>query len=232
MAHRGRTQHQLLSPTPKSNNSGALWKALVSGLAGGLAASWVMTQYQVGSQKLISRIESKLHRESAEQSQSQSTEDNATTKIANRLSRAVAGHDVPQDKKQLAGNLVHYGTGILFGGAYGVLRHFWAGAGAARGVAYGAAIWATNDELAVPALGVGGWWPEYPLQVHAQALAAHVVYSSALDAAQRTIHRLLNLIPAAAEQSATFQQSERRTAAAPRRTSDRQTEYQEQAGAA
>ena len=174
-----------------------LGKALLSGLAGGLAATWVMTQYQVNSQKVIGKLQSRGNRQAEEEAapsepQPREEPESSTVKMAGLIARKVAGKELPQGRKQLAGNLVHYAFGTLVGGVYGVLREVWPTSSAAHGVPYGAAVWAGVDEIALPAIGLAKWAPEYPFQVHANALGAHLVYALTLDGASRGVRHLLN----------------------------------------
>jgi hypothetical protein len=160
-----------------------LWNGLISGLIGGLAATFVMTQYQVNSTKLINR----LRHEQPQQGGSEST----TAVVADKITEAIAGSRIPPERRNLAGNLVHYGFGTLMGATYGVLNEVLPATNAGRGLAYGAALWAAADEVALPATGLAKWWPEYPIHVHANALGAHLAYAATLDGLRRAVRSLL-----------------------------------------
>jgi hypothetical protein len=202
MAYRGRTQTELYERSEMYLSEGSdrkleVWKSLVSGLASGLAATWIMTEYQVNAPKLFAKIQSRGGQphegESQQQSAQPSESENPTIRIADTIARKVAKRELPQDHRQTAGNLVHYGYGTLMGAVYGFLREVWPPVRAARGGAYGAALWAAGDEFALPALGLAKWAPEYPLHVHAHALGAHLVYAFSLDSIYSGVHRLLDL---------------------------------------
>jgi uncharacterized membrane protein YagU involved in acid resistance len=178
-----------------------IWKGLISGLAAGLIGTWVMTQYQVNSQAAIQKLRSRHQPAAAEEPPASPTEEqqepqeapeNPIVAVADRIARRVAGRALPADKKEVAGNLVHYGFGTLIGGLYGVLRELWPPAGAAHGVAYGAVVWASVDEALLPATGLAKWAPEYPAYVHANVLGAHLVYAVTLDSARRLFDPLLD----------------------------------------
>lgn len=175
-----------------------LWKGLLSGLIGGLAATLVMTQYQVNSAKLINS----LRQEQPQQGAGEST----TVAVADKITQAIAGSRVPPERRNLAGNLVHYGFGTLMGATYGVLHEVLPATSAGRGLAYGAALWAAADELALPASGLAKWWPEYPIHVHANALGAHLVYAATLDGIRRTVRSLLESQRKEEAESAHFRQ--------------------------
>jgi uncharacterized membrane protein YagU involved in acid resistance len=170
-----------------------IWKGLLSGLAAGLFGTWVMTRYQVNSQKAIQKLQSKSQADPAEETQEpENPAKNPTVAVADRIAQKVVGQAVPADKKEIAGNLVHYGFGTLMGGLYGVLHELWPLAGTARGLAYGAAVWAAVDEIMLPATGLAKWAPEYPAYVHANALGAHLVYAVTVDSARRLVDPLLD----------------------------------------
>jgi uncharacterized membrane protein YagU involved in acid resistance len=168
-------------------NGQQVWKGLLSGLVAGLAGGWVMTQYQINSQKLIRKVQPVQ-----DESKPQPPAENPTVTVARRITQSVARRDVPEDKREIAGYLIHYGFGILMGGVYGVLVEVWPRSGAQRGLAYGATLWAVVDETALPALGLAKWAPEYPIQVHANALGAHLVYALSVDSTRRLIRPLLD----------------------------------------
>jgi putative membrane protein len=76
--------------------------------------------------------------------------------------------------------------------AYGALAELSPTVAAGAGVPFGAALWLAADELAVPALGLSKPLPEYPPSVHANALAAHLVYSLTTDLVRRAVRRALH----------------------------------------
>jgi uncharacterized membrane protein YagU involved in acid resistance len=126
---------------------------------------------------------------------------------------------------------VHYAFGIVMGGFYGALAEIMPIATKGRGLAYGAGMWAIADEVVLPAAGFAKWWPSYPTQIHANALAAHLVYASVLDATRQGMLHLLNLRrsesePATFEFRAPERQRERlraRTGSFSRRFSEQST---------
>lgn len=88
---------------------------------------------------------------------------------------------------------------ILFGGAAGAV----AGAAASAvmelfqavtfgfGAAFGIAVWIYADNLLLWALRLAKAPTSYPLPVHAYALASHVVYGLALEAARLLVRPML-----------------------------------------
>lgn len=160
-----------------------LWKGLLSGLIGGLAATFIMTQYQVNSTKWINRLR--------HETPQQGGGENTTVVVADKITEAIAGSRIPPDRRNLAGNFVHYSFGTLMGATYGVLNELLPATSAGRGLAYGVALWAAADEVALPVAGLAKWWPEYPIHVHANALGAHLAYATSLDGVRRAVRSLL-----------------------------------------
>lgn len=58
---------------------------------------------------------------------------------------------------------------------------------AGAGLPFGAAFWLVADEAAVPLLGLSKGPTEYPLSVHAYALASHFVYGLTAELVRRAM---------------------------------------------
>ena len=71
--------------------------------------------------------------------------------------------------------------GIVPGAAYGVLRRRVPLVGAARGLVFGAILWAVNDEYAATALGIAAPPDAYPVETHARGLVGHLVLGGSID---------------------------------------------------
>ena len=59
------------------------------------------------------------------------------------------------------------------------------------GLPYGASIWIVADEGVVPALGLSKSPAEYPLSIHAYALASHFVYGLTTELVRRAVRTAL-----------------------------------------
>lgn len=112
-------------------------------------------------------------------------EERATVKAAVAVSETVFNHELAPAEKERAGQLVHYAYGTATGALYGAMVEHWEGARAGEGAAFGAALWAASDEVAVPALHLSKGPQEYPLRTHAMALVAHVVYGVTTELTRR-----------------------------------------------
>jgi hypothetical protein len=150
------------------------------GAASGLLASWVMEL----AQKPILRAGGPETRERERLAQGDLPP--ATVRVAERAA-ALAGRSLPADRRDAAGEVVHYGTGAAFGALFGVLAPRLPLPVVAAGALYGAAVWVVSDETLVPALGLSRRPWDYPASTHAKALASHLVYGTAMDAGFRLI---------------------------------------------
>jgi hypothetical protein len=80
---------------------------------------------------------------------------------------------------------MHYLFGATMGaiyGAYAEHRH-----PDASGAGFGMTVWLAADELAMPLLGLSGSTLQRPLEMHLQALVAHLVYGTVTEATRRAL---------------------------------------------
>jgi hypothetical protein len=173
-----------------------VWKGAAVGLAAGLAATWVMTQFQELSGKLAEPHEREDPQHSAKRGKKESAQqkqqgDDATVRAADKLSRGLFHHPLTQEEKKVAGPAMHYGFGALTGLAYGALAELAPGITRGVGAPFGTAVWLGADEVAVPVFGLAGPPWEHPASVHARALAAHLVYGVATEGLRRLARRAL-----------------------------------------
>jgi hypothetical protein len=151
-----------------------VYKGLIAGGIGGLAASWIMPKFQF----LLSRA---LGHSDPHEGQGE----DATVRTAQRISSAMLGYQLSAEEEKTAGPLVHYVYGTGIGALYGGLAQKHETITLGFGVAYGAAAWALGDEIAVPALGLGKKPTEVPVSQQLQFLAAHLVYGITLEGVRR-----------------------------------------------
>lgn len=167
-----------------ANNATSIIKSIAIGAVAGLAGAWAMN----GFQALLSSL-SKSD-EQSEQKPSEEQSDDATVKTAKAISRTIFQHELSDDEKQWAGPAVHYGFGASVGALYGALAETCPIVQSGFGLTYGTAVWATADEMAVPAFGLSKPIPETEARSHASALASHLVYGVVTNAAWRGLLRL------------------------------------------
>lgn len=139
---------------------------LLAGVAAGLVASAAMAAFQHQAGKLLPE---------------DGDEDPATVQAADKLSKALTDAPVPEAHREQAGLAVHYITGAVLGGIYGVITEYKPEASAGFGGAYGIATSALLDEAAVPAAGLAPGPDDTPLAQHAYGAASHLVYGIVLE---------------------------------------------------
>src|ERR1700687_2028703 len=166
-----------------------LWKGLAAGAVGGLVASAVMNQFQALLGRLMESAERSHGAQSLQRGSpdhgagrelkergSDEEQDDATMRLANVISEEVLDRDLTREEKQVAGTFVHYVFGVTTGAWYGATAESFPAITADAGLPFGAFVWLTADEGVVPALGLSKPPTEYPLSIHAYALASHLVY--------------------------------------------------------
>jgi hypothetical protein len=150
----------------------ALLKGAAVGLAAGLIASLAMNQFQAAVASLSS---------------GEDKGEPSTEKAADRISRAVKGEPLADERKAAAGNLVHYALGAALGVAYGLAAEVRPGITAGFGTAFGAGVAALLDEAAVPAAGLAPPPSDVPAVTHVYALVSHLVFGVTAEASRRVL---------------------------------------------
>jgi uncharacterized membrane protein len=154
-------------------------KGAIAGIAGGLAASFVMTQFQA----LVAKVAGGVPGDGGKP---------ATEKAADKVSSLVLGHPVPKQQAQLAGEAVHYAFGAAVGGAYGVAAEYRQGVTLGQGAAFGLFSAAALDEGATFASGLAKPPWTYPPAVHLYSFASHLVYGVTTELSRRLVRPLLD----------------------------------------
>ncbi len=161
----------------------------LAGIAGGLAASWIMDGFitQVGSplsEKVMSR--DKWQRALPREQERGRAEDtmNAADAVVNA---ATGGEHLSYEARSKGGHIVHYTFGALMGGLYGALSAYSDRTTTGFGTAFGLALFAAGDMAAVPALQLAPSRLDQPAAAQATPLAAHLVYGASTDLVRRAI---------------------------------------------
>lgn len=169
-----------------------------AGVIGGLAGALVMNQVSPALE-MLRRLAGRSAGDDAPEAPSPraqgrsggeaGAEDNvsATVKVAQIVSRTVAGREIARDLGPRAGNVIHYAFGALNGVVYGALAVVAPGVTMGRGLLFGAALWATADETMLPLLGLSKPPTRYPASTHALALAGHLAFGLTVDAVHRAV---------------------------------------------
>ena len=181
-----------------------LGKGLAAGVAAGLVASAVMNQFQAFLGKLLEGEERSHGAQSLQQGLPQhgislelqkrgsdDEDDNAAVRTGNAVAELVFDQKLTKTEKEVAGAVAHYAMGITSGAIYGTIVEVLPEATVGEGLPFGATVWLIADEGIVPAIGLSKSSKEYPLSIHAYALASHLVYGLTVELVRRAVRRAL-----------------------------------------
>jgi putative membrane protein len=175
-----------------SGNGRHLASGIVAGIAGGLAASWVMNEFmeKMGPplQKVVEgdRPSKQRRQDGGEKS------DDATMKTADAVvSTVTGGRHLSHEGKEKSGPIVHYAFGALMGGIYGVVVEGVPDMRFGFGTGFGAALFAGADLVAVPAFHLSGSPADAPVTSLATPFAAHLVYGAVTESVRWLVRVLL-----------------------------------------
>jgi hypothetical protein len=147
---------------------------MVTGAIAGAAATWVMDLVTTGVAAGDSKADKK--REKAAQANGKSSVENLL-----ELIEATTGMQVDEAARPMALQALHYALGAGPGAAYGALRGRMPLIGAGRGLLFGAALFAVNDEYVNTALGLSGPPEAYPTSSHLRGLIGHLALGVTTD---------------------------------------------------
>lgn len=116
--------------------------------------------------------------------------DDAAERLASAISVGVFDRELTEREKDAAGTAFHYAYGISMGAVYGAATEILPQTTIGAGIPYGALIWVGADEVVVPLLGLSKASDEYPLSIHASALASHLVYGLTVEIVRNAIRRV------------------------------------------
>ena len=107
------------------------------------------------------------------------------------LAEKVAGHPLPQSKKTVASESIHWGFGALAGAAYGGLAEFYPAATQKEGASFGLTLAALTHENALPALGLSADREHQTTREHTSEMATHIVYGVVTEVVRGLVRRVL-----------------------------------------
>lgn len=164
----------------------SVWKGALAGLAGGLAGSLTMMLFQMAWAKSAEaagarRLANRTHRHEEAQR-------DATAKVASIAMKRVTGVPLRGEKQRVAGgSAVHFGFGSAMGAFYGALSELAPIVSSGYGTAFGAALFAGADEVALPSIGLSRKPEQIPASMHVLGLASHAVYGATLEGVRRLV---------------------------------------------
>lgn len=163
-----------------------LMKGAVAGLAGGLIASWTMSQYQ----HLWTKVDQELREKKGEPPpERRPAAEDPTVKTAEVVSEELLDRPLRKKEQRPAGIAVHYAFGSLIGAAFGAVSEFIPKVSQGAGVPFGASVWVGADEIALPALRLSKGPAAYPVSNHVYALSSHLVYGFVADSVRRLVRK-------------------------------------------
>lgn len=161
---------------PPMTRSAAIATDLVVGVAAGLAASFAMNQFQALWAKVVPMPNGPTSAE----------------KAADLVSEELSGEPVRASAKKKADSIIHYATGAVLGGLYGLAAGVVPAVTLGSGILFGGAIWLLGDEMAVPALRLGPAPDKADARQHALGIASHVIFGLTLDLVRRRVNALIS----------------------------------------
>ncbi len=173
-------------------------KGALIGAAAGLFAGWTMVQFQklwaFGQEEMNRRqtdSETPKHRQAAQPEQQQKKDsDDATQKLANKISQATLDRELTKREKDVAGPAIHYGFAALVGAIYGGLAEVTDVTTSGFGALFGTLLFFGADEIAVPALKLAPPPGKVSADKHLYGWVSHLVYGASLEGARRGLQRV------------------------------------------
>ena len=163
----------------------AILRGIVAGLIAGAVGAGAMSLVHKG----LTAATSGTRPPTAAAQQEQ--DEDPTVKVADGVMRRLLDRPLPDDKKPLAGNLVHYAFGAGVGGLYGGRATVMPRVTVARGLPFGAAVWLGAHVIIVPALGLAPPPTRQPPLKEASEFVLHLVYGAVTELARRLIRQTL-----------------------------------------
>ena len=161
------------------------WRGILAGLVGGVIAAGGMSLVHKGLGRVMAGTS-----QPAPSAEPQQSED-ATVRVADGITRWLMKRPLPEDKKPLAANVVHYAFGAGVGGLYGGVAEVWPRVTAALGLPFGLSVWLGAHVIVVPALGLTAPPIRQPLSKEAPELFLHLVYGAVTEVVRRLVRRAL-----------------------------------------
>jgi uncharacterized membrane protein YagU involved in acid resistance len=165
-------------------------RGVLAGIAGGLAASWVMNEFSTTvGKRLAEAVETP---EEQRELQAEGDGEDATMKAADRITETVTGgRHLSHEQRETGGPIVHYSFGALMGGLYGALAEYSSAARSGFGTTFGGLLFAGADLVGVPAFRLGPWPTEQPASALANPFAEHLVYGVTTELVRRIVRKAL-----------------------------------------
>ena len=182
-------------------NGRHLVRGVVAGVAGGLAASWVMNVFmeqagpkitEAAGEMMGDQPQSAGKQQNSTSARDEEPKQDATMKAADAIvSTVTGGRHLSMEERQKGGPVVHYAFGALMGGLYGAVAEYSPSARSAFGTTFGSALFVGADLVAVPAFKLSGSPTDAPTSTLATPFAAHLVYGAITEGVRRLVRAIL-----------------------------------------
>jgi putative membrane protein len=176
------------------NHESDVTKGAVAGIIGGLVATYAMSEFQGWWTREVrgEQAQSSGGDHDARDWQELEEGTNANELAAQTAARATIGRRLDREELSVAAPAVHYTFGAMVGGFYGALAENAPSVRALSGAAYGTAVWAAADEIAMPMLGLSERTDEQPFERHLHSFAAHIVFGVTAELVRRGVRAALD----------------------------------------
>ncbi|HEY7169899.1 MAG TPA: DUF1440 domain-containing protein [Vicinamibacterales bacterium] len=169
-------------------------KGAVAGIIGGLVGTYAMSEFQGWWSRAVrgEQPQSSGGDHDARDWQELAEDANANELAAQTAARVTIGRPLDREELSVAAPAVHYTFGAMLGGFYGAMAENTPGVRALSGAAYGSAVWAAADEIAMPALGLSNPGDVQPFARHFHSFAAHIVFGVTTELVRRGVRAALD----------------------------------------
>jgi hypothetical protein len=174
-------------------NTTRVVKGAVAGAIGGLAGTWAMNHFQAWWSRAVQGVEpqSAAGKHDARDWQELAEGQNSNELAAQTVAEHALGRPLERRELRVGATAIHFAFGAAQGGRYGAFYEVSPATRQMGGAAFGTAVWAAADEVAMPALGLSGPTTEHPPERHVHAFAAHIVFGVTTEIVRRGVRALL-----------------------------------------
>ena len=171
--------------------SRGVFTGLATGFIAGLVGTWAMSE----AQRLWTHVvdndppDSAGGRHDARDWQERSEHQNSNELAAQAIGRCILGRSLTRQELRAAAPLTHYLFGASVAAVYGAYAQ--RRPAQASGAGFGTTVWLLADEMAMPVLGLSNSTTRRPLEMHLQALFAHLVYGTTTEMTRRAVQRVI-----------------------------------------
>ena len=107
------------------------------------------------------------------------------------LAEKIAGHQLAETPKMIAGETIHWAFGAATGAAYGALTEFYPAAAAREGANFGITLMALTHEGVLPAMGLAAEPANQTTREKSSEMVTHVIFGIVAEAVRRYVRKRL-----------------------------------------